>query len=453
VSVSERTTGPAIAERAVAMALEAGATQAEALVMSTSSALTRFANNEIHQSVSEDDTVVNLRFVEGQRIGVASANRHDDDSLRRLAKSAGATARLQPEQDWFESLPEPGPMPLVGDAFAASTAEADPDTRADAAAAVIAAAEGVGAQAFGLAATESESISIVNSLGIRASEPRTRAHVLTVMMGPGGGTGYAEQVAVDVGKIDAAAIGLEAAQRTAAMRDPIELPAADYPVVLDHYATMDIALWLGLVGFGAQDVQEQQSFYEPGKVVASALVSLADDASDPAGTPASFDYEGVAKQRVPLIEAGVCREIVHDTKTATREGRSSTGHALPAPNPWGPYPLNLSMAPGDTPRDELVGGLERGLLVTRFHYTNVVHPKQVKITGMTRDGLFLIEAGQIVAPVRNLRFTQSYLDALAAVEAVSSERRAIDGDTMLGTIVVPSLRIGSFSFTGTTTGT
>ena len=117
---------------------------------------------------------------------------------------------------------------------------------------------------------------------------------------------------------------------------------------------------------------------------------------------------------------------------------------------WGPYPLNLSLAAGETPRDEVIGGLERGLLVTRFHYTNVVHPRQVKVTGMTRDGLFLVEDGRVTAPVRNLRFTHSYLDALAAVEAVSLERRALDGDGYLGTIVVPTLRVGSFRFTGTT---
>jgi len=432
------------------MALEGGATQAEAVVIDGSSALTRFANNEMHQNVAEDDTVVNLRFIDGQRIGVASANRYDDDSLRRLAQSAGATARLQPEQEWFRSLPEPGPVPPATGAWAAATAEADPDVRADAAAAVIAAAESVDAHAFGLVETGAETISVVNSLGIDVSESRSRSQVLTVMMGPGDGTGYAEQVAVDIETIDASAIGHEAAGRTAAMRDPIELPAGDYPVVLDSYAAMDVALWLGLVGFNAQDVQEQQSFYERGKVVASPLVSLYDDGTDPDGAPASFDYEGVAKQRVPLLERGVCREVVHDTKTAARGGVRSTGHALPAPNPWGPYPLNLSMPAGETPREEVIGGMDHGLLVTRFHYTNVVHPKQVKITGMTKDGLFLVEDGRIKAPVRNLRFTQSYLDALATVEAVSIERRSVDGDGYLGTIVVPALRIGSFEFTGTT---
>jgi predicted Zn-dependent protease len=450
MSERQRPDGLAIAERVVAMALEAGASQAEAVIIDSHSALTRFANNEMHQNVAEDDTIVSLRYVDGKRIGVAFANRNDDDSLRDLTERAGTTARLQPEQEWFTSLPEPGPTPLAAGAWSAATAEADPDLRAEAAAAVIAAAEGVGAQAYGLVETGAETISVVNSLDIRVSEPRSRGRIMTVMMGPGGGTGYAEQVAVDVTQVDASSIGREAAQRTAAMRDPIELPAGDYPVVLDSYATMDVALWLGLVGFGAQDVQEQQSFYERGKVVASPLVSLADDGTEPQGAPASFDLEGVAKQRVPLLSKGVCDGIVYDSKTAARDDRRSTGHALRAPNPWGPYPFNLSMAAGETPRDEVIGGMERGLLVTRFHYTNVVQPKQVTITGMTKDGLFLVEDGKITAPVRNLRFTQSYLDALAAVEAVSIERRTVDGDDFLGTIVVPTLRIGSFSFTGTT---
>jgi PmbA protein len=443
--------GLAIAERAVAMALDAGAKEAEALVVRTRSALTRFANNEIHQNVAEDDTVVSLRFVDDQRVGVASANRHADEDLRRLAGSAAATARLQPALSDFTSLPGPRPTPLVRGAFAESTAAADPEVRADAAAAVIGAAEAQGVQAFGFAQTGREDVSIANSLGVRVSEPRSRAQVLTVMMGPGGGTGYAERVAVDLASLDASAIGREAAERTAAMRDPIDLPAGDYSVVLDSYAVMDFTDWLGFLGFSALAVQEQRSFFEPGKRVASSLVSIRDDAADPAGTPASFDFEGVPIERVTLLEDGVCREVVHDSLTAAREGRASTGHGLPAPNPWGPFPLHMSMAAGTTSREELIGGLERGLLVTRFHYTNVVHPKQVIVTGMTRDGLFLVEGGRITAPVRDLRFTQGYLDALATVEAVGDERRALEG--FLGTALVPPLRLGSFSFTGTTVDT
>ena len=162
----------------------------------------------------------------------------------------------------------------------------------------------------------------------------------------------------------------------------------------------------------------------------------------------AFDYEGVAKQRVPLLDGGVCQGVVYDTQTGARDHRTSTGHGLPAPNPYGPFPLNMLMAAGSVSRDELIGGIQRGLLVTRFHYTNPVHPKLVIITGMTRDGTFLVEDGRIVGPVRNLRFTQSYLDALAGVSAVSSSRKTIKG--FLGAAVVPALRIDAWTFTGVT---
>jgi predicted Zn-dependent protease len=177
-------------------------------------------------------------------------------------------------------------------------------------------------------------------------------------------------------------------------------------------------------------------------------VTIVDDGGDRNGLPMGFDYEGVPKQRVPMVDAGVCREVVYDSQTAARAGRRSTGHGLPAPNPYGPFPLNSVMSAGSTSRDELIGGLDRGLLVTRFHYTNVVHPKLAIITGMTRDGTFLVEGGEIRGPVRNLRFTQSYLDALAGVSAVSSSRRTIRG--FLGAGVVPAVRIDAWTFTGVT---
>jgi predicted Zn-dependent protease len=175
---------------------------------------------------------------------------------------------------------------------------------------------------------------------------------------------------------------------------------------------------------------------------------MTDDGRDPAGLPYAFDFEGVAKQRIPLIEAGICRGVVYDAQTAARDGVRSTGHGLPAPNAYGPFPLNMVMSPGNVARDDLVAGLDRGLLVTRFHYTNPVHPKLTIVTGMTRDGTFLVEGGRVVAPVRNLRFTQSYLEALAGAVAVSSERRTLKG--FLGGVVVPAVRLEGWTFTGTT---
>lgn len=448
--MSSRTSGDrlAVAERLLSLAGDQGATEAEVLVVGVDAQLTRFANNEIHQNVAERNTVLNLRFVDGKRVAVSSTNRLDDDALRSLAASAARIARLQPEQADFAGLPEPGPIELVSGAASGATAECTPEQRAAGAKAVVDAADAVGLLAFGSFSTELEHVAVVNSHGVRAEEDRTFSQLLTVAMGPGGEAGYAEACAVDVTAIDAPAIGLEAVGKAQACRGPTSLPPGDYPVVLESYAVVDLLDTLGYVGFSALAVQEGRSFFEPGRVVGSDLVTIVDDAADPAGAPASFDYEGMGKVRVPLIEHGVCREVVYDAQTAARGGRRSTGHGLPAPNPWGPFPLNMLMSPGSASHEELLGGLERGLLVTRFHYTNPVHPKLAIVTGMTRDGVFLVEDGRIRGPVRNLRFTQSYLDALAGVEAVGTERRMLRG--FLGAVVVPAVRLSSFTFTGVT---
>jgi PmbA protein len=439
----------ALAEGVLRLAEGGGATEAEVMVAAGDEALTRFANSEIHQNVAEADVRVNLRFVRGKRVGVASSGRTDPDALRRLAETAGRIAAIAEETPDWTGLPAAGPAEPVVGGFAQGTAGASPELRADGVRAVIEAADRAGVTAFGSFATGTECVAIATTTGIRAAEARTSARLLVVTMGPGDGTGYAEAAAVDATTIDAAAVGYEAAEKARRSARPVDLPPGDYPVVLGEYAVTDLLDNLGFTGFSGLAVEEGRSFFEPGRRIGSELVTLVDDARDPAGMPASFDYEGVPTRRVVMLEAGVCREIVHDAATAARAGVASTGHGLPAPNPWGPFPLHAAMAAGSTPRAALLAGLRDGLLVTRFHYTNVVHPKLAVITGMTRDGTFLVRDGEIVGPVRNLRFTQSYLDALAAVEAVSSERRLLRGE--LGAVLVPAVRIATWRFTGATT--
>ncbi len=437
-----------LAEEIVRQAEAAGAGEAEALVVAGDSALTRFANSEIHQNVASSEVFVNLRFVQGRRVGVASSGRVDPEGIRALVERAAAiTANVEELEDWA-GLPETGAAEPLAAAWSDGTATASPELRAEGARAVIAAADEAGVTAFGSFSTEAEAVAVATTRGVRAAERRTSSQLLTVTMGPDNGTGYAEQVSVDATLIDAQTIGREAAERARASVNPIDIAPGDYPVVLLHYAVVDLVDMLGYLGFSALAVEEDRSFWEPGRRVASPLVTLTDDARDPAGVPMGFDAEGVPKQRLSLLDSGVCRDLAYDAQTAARAGRASTGHGLPAPNTYGPFPTNMVMAAGDTPMDELVRGLDRGLLVTRFHYTNPVHSKKVIITGMTRDGTFLVEGGEIVGPVRNLRFTMSYLDALANVEAVSRERRCLRG--FLGASVVPSLRLSSFSFTGAT---
>ncbi len=437
-----------LAERALDHALREGTTEAEALVTREDAALTRFANSQIHQNVAETNVTVNLRFVVGKRVGVASSDRTDDEGLRRLAANAAAIARVQEELDDWCGLPEPTPIEEVRAAYSPATADASPELRAEGVRAVIAAADDAGVTAYGSYSTGTETTAVANSRGVRAGGTRTVAQLLTVSMGPDGGTGYAERASIDATTIDAAAIGRESADKARTTANAVAIDAGDYPVVLEEYAVVDLLDMLGYLGFSALAVQEERSFVEIGRRIGTNLVTIVDDGRDPAGLPMAFDYEGVAKQRVPLLEDGVCRGVVHDSQTAARAGVTSTGHGLPAPNPYGPFPLNMVMTAGSASREELIGGLDRGLLVTRFHYTNPVHPKLAIITGMTRDGTFLVEGGRIVGPVRNLRFTQSYLDAMAGVVAVARERKTLKG--FLGGVVVPALRLEGWTFTGTT---
>jgi PmbA protein len=438
----------ALAERALGHAMRESPSEAEVLVMTEDAALTRFANSQIHQNVAETNVVVNLRFVVGTRVGVASSGRTDEEGLKRLAASAAAIARVVEELPDWAGLPEPTPIEEVVEAYAPTTAHASPELRADGVRAVIAAADAAEVTAYGSFSTGTETTAVANSKGIRAGGTRTVAQLLTVSMGPGGGTGYAESASVDATAIDAAAIGRESAEKARATANAVAIDAGDYPVVLEEYAVVDLLDMLGYLGFSALAVQEERSFVELGKRIGSELVTIVDDGRDPAGLPMAFDYEGVAKQRVPLLERGICAGVVYDAQTAAKDGVASTGHGLPAPNPYGPFPLNGVMAAGEASREALIGGLERGLLVTRFHYTNPVHPKLAIITGMTRDGTFLVEDGRIVGPVKNLRFTQSYLDAMAGVVAVARERKTLKG--FLGGVVVPALRLEGWTFTGTT---
>ena len=366
-------------------------------------------------------------------------------SRTRHAAIAGVVEELD---DWG-GLPGATEVRAVPAAYSPTTAGASPEFRAEAVRAVIAAADDAGVTAYGSFATGLESMAVANSAGARAAGTRTSSQLITVSMGPDGGTGYAEAAAVDASTIDAAALGREAAgkARATAIRGRRSSPATTRSSSRSTPSSTCVDM-LGYLGFSALAVQEERSFAEPGKRIGSDLVTIVDDGYDPAGLPLPFDFEGVAKQRVSLLEAGVCRDVVYDAQTAARDGVASTGHGLPAPNPWGPFPLNMVMSAGSASRDELIGGLDRGLLVTRFHYTNPVHPKLAIVTGMTRDGTFLVEGGRIVAPVKNLRFTQSYLAALAGTVAVARERKTLKG--FLGGVVVPALRIEGWTFTGAT---
>jgi predicted Zn-dependent protease len=429
------------------------APQTEALYLGQDSALTRFATNQIHQNMREHDASLQVRIIDGERVGVAATNRLDEAGIRDVVERATAIAQRAAPNPRVAVLPEPDGRehdPELG--YIAATAEAGADRRAEGARAVIAAGEAKGLQASGSFATSVMTMAVANTNGIRAVHRSTRASLLTVMMDgfeSGAASGYAQAGSPAVGEIDAEALGLEAARKGDEMRGAGELEAGEYEVILEEYAVAGLLEYLSYIGFSGLALEEGRSFMELGTRVMGDTVSIRDDGADPTGLPAPIDFEGVVRQRVELISNGVANAVVHDAATGGRAGTGSTGHALPAPNLFGPMAMNIFMEPGDTPREELIGAVKRGVWVTRFHYINPVHPKKAILTGMTKDGTFLIEDGKLTRPLMNFRFTQSVPEAFSDVRATSRETKLLPGE-FFGASRCPALHLGSFNFTGVT---
>ncbi len=451
-------------------AIEASTADETEIVMSADvESVTRFANSAIHQNVSEAGVEIRVRAVLGTRTGVAITNQWSEAEIGEAVRRAAESARMAPPDPAFPGLPDPAPIePII--TFSEATAGSTPEERALTVKAVCDQAVAAGLEASGLLSTRASELAVANSGALWAYHAYTAASFKTVVMSANS-SGYAERSATDATKIEVGAAGQEAIQKALRSRDPSPLEPGEYPVVLEPYAVGTMLDYLAYMGLGAMALQEGRSFLNRGQRAGVAPtppptvgggglntrigerivgenVSLWDDGLDPAGRPMPFDFEGVPKQRVDLIERGVARGVVYDSYTAARAGRTSTGHGLPAPNRQGPLPLHLFMARGAADESELLRGIRRGVWVTRFHYVNPVHPTQTIITGMTRDGTFLIEDGQITRPIQNLRFTQSILDALSCVEAIGGDWSVVQDD--LGATCAPALRIARFRFSSAT---
>ncbi len=446
------TTARELTARALEAAREAGADAAEAVVSTGSSALTRFAGNRIHQNVVEENTGVSVRAVVGMQTGVASTNRTDPDSLRACCRAAVEAAIASPTDPDFPGLPGPRPVAPARPACGA-TRDFDETARARAVARVVGHSLSCGLTAAGGIKVVDQAVAVANSLGVDVVGELVSLRATVLSMGDAddaGGSGWASFVSPDAAALDADAIGEQAASLALRTRDAAKLAPGAYTVVLAPEAVADIVEFLGWLAFGAKPFAEERSALSGriGELIANPSVSVVDDAFDASGMGLPFDFEGQPKARVPLIENGIARGVVTDSYWAARTGRENTGHALPAPNGYGPLPLNMVMAGGDATLDELIRRVERGVYVTRFHYVNVEDPIPVTLTGMTRDGTFLIENGRLGRPLRNLRFTQSAIEALAGVRGVTADRSLISSEST--PVLVPGLLIEDFHFTGQT---
>jgi PmbA protein len=424
---------------------------AEVTLQYNDAELTRFANNIIHQNVAEHDADVTLRYFIGKQIGTASTNRTDKAGLDKLVERAKANAHTSPADPNYPGLPEPEVYQHVA-AWDTNTAQFSPKSRARAVGAVCQMAEEKRLNASGAFSTGSIVLAVANTQGVFTYHPQTAADFQTVVMSEDS-SGRSQESAWKVNELNVDALGKEAIETAVRGHNPRKIDPGEYTVLLEHYVTEDLINSLNFYGMGAQALQEGRSWMNDrlGMQGMSTNVSIWDDGLDPNGTPLPFDFEGVPKQRVDIVKQGVVMGPVYDRYSGAKQGKPSTGHATPINfRSFGPLALNLFMSPGDASVPEMITSTKKGLYINRFWYTRLVHPRDCVMTGMTRDGVFMIEDGELAYPVKNLRFTMPYVQALANVEAVGKATHILVGEFVGISVRVPALKVQGFNFTGST---
>ena len=430
----------------------ATADEAELWAHRRRAAVTRYSNNSIHQNALSDETHVQARCVVGRAVGIASANSLDAADLRTLLADAAAAARESAPNDDWPGLAEPEPIerPRAFDA----TSAADARDQAGAIRVVTEAAARAHFRAAGTHHVDLTEDAVANTQGVAAYAPATVAY-LRALVQSDVGSGWAEDLAWRVSALDPAGVAARAIEKCALDRHRRVLGPGDYEAVLEELAVAEVLRFVSLTGLSGQTLRDGRSFMADriGEQVTGARFTLSEDALDPRTLAIPFDVEGTPKRRVPLVEHGVARGVVHDRLSAKWFGTRSTGHAAdPRRYMAGGHAANLTMEGGEATREELIASVSRGVLITRFHYTNTPDPKRATMTGTSRDGTFLIEDGRIVAALANVRYTMSALDLFAGIDLLGRPRLARDwwSSNGMGSIVClcPAMKVARVTITG-----
>ena len=429
------------------------ADQTEIVYIGTESGLTRYANSYIHQNVYENNSQIFFRSIVDNRIGVASTNSLVTADLKKTLADSLEIARNQPPNPRFPGLPRPAKYKDMR-TFDEVTARFSPRDRARVVKKVIARATRKKFTMAGSFSSGCGEVAVLNSLGVRAYQPVSGAAINMIAMSDTS-SGYAALAARGVEEIDFDALAQTAVEKCDTSQNPRQIDPGEYEVILEPAAIVEILDWLGYIGFGSKMYEQKMSFLSGriGRKITSDQITFYDSGSDKLGMNFPFDFEGVPKKKVAFIDKGVVRGVVYDRMAAAKAKTKSTGHALPAN--WaseGALPMNVIMGPGKAKKDSMIASVKRGILVTRFHYINgYIDTKNSMLTGMTRDGTFLIENGEVVGGLKNLRFTDSMMRAFKSTVAISreTERHGL-ASSMVGCTVAPTVHLGSFKFTGRT---
>lgn len=446
-----------LAERA----LETCSGEAQATVTHERSLLSRFAHSAPTQATELDVLRVEVLCLCDGHAGSSSTTRTDAEALDGAARRARAAAEAGARAGAgdYPGLPAPGDPPRTHDGFDAASAQPDPAAAGRALAAAFAVCAASGTEAYGIWSAGAVRSALASSTGLRATDAVTDATMRVTVIAPGGRSGFAARAGVAAGDLDAGALAADAAERATRPGALAELGPGEYPVVLEAAAVGELLEFLGWLGFNGLAHAEGRGALSDrlGTRVAAPAINLADSPRARLTLPRAIDAEGVAKAPLPLIQDGVAHRVVHDTRSAARAGGGtrSTGHALvPGGDPDGPAPTNLVLSGGGAGSvEELCAPVAHGIYVTRLWYLNPVSEREALLTGVTRDGTFLIEDGRISRPLADVRFTDSVLRLLGAVEALGTRSRLVTSGEFYGPrfatgVVCPPLRADGFRVTG-----
>jgi PmbA protein len=436
-----------IIDTVLRLARSTGARETEVHVDEVADALTRFANNAIHQNVAEHGLTVSIRTVTDGRTARTTTNRIDEDSLRAAIEASLSLAHSQPKDPRL--LPLPGAQRYRSvQRFVKQTAALTPEDRAHAVRRACNLAVKRGQTAAGIFSSGQSQTAIGNSRSLFAAYRETHAEFsITMLEEPA--AGWAKANSASVFDIDPQKLAERASEKAHRATRARELPPGRYTVVLEPAAVLDLAGFL-FYDFSATALADKRSClnHRIGKQIFSKNISITDDVYHPLQLGAPFDGEGTPRQRVLLVDRGVPKNLVYARAAAKAAGKKATGHGFPLPNEYGEAPMNLVFSGGNASLDEMIGSTDRGLLVTRFWYIREVDPYEKIMTGMTRDGLFLVENGRVTSAVRNFRFNQSILEMLRNVELLGPVVRATGEEAF--EMVVPAMKVRDFHFSEVT---
>jgi PmbA protein len=442
-----------ILDTALSALERSGADQSQVVLNVHEGGLTRFASNYIHQNVHETDSGLSLFAAVGKQLGSSDTNRLDRVGIIAAARQAVAIARQSAEDPEFPGLISSAPAQDISDGFDAKTARLSPGARARIVARATKRSAKKGTDASGKVSSNGTEIAIANSAGTvqYGAFSGFGASCTAMIEGAAGSedwsSGSMGELKSQLGKFGAAAV-----KTALKARKPKRIEPGEWTVILSPRAVAEMLRFLAFLGFESRAHIEGRSCLagKLGTRVVSEKITLRDDGLDPAGLPLPFDFEGVPRRPLMLIEKGVARELPHSARTAAEMNTENTGHSFGPTSTTGGIPLHLILEPGETTLEEMIASTEKGLFVSRFWYSNIAEPTRAVITGMTRDGLFLINKGKLRRAACNMRFTQSVLEALSNVEAVGSELVGVGGEWGAGQTRCPALKIANFRFTGVT---